>query len=661
MTPAPGAPPVNPLLQAHRALRGRYALAIACSLVTGLACAAVGWSLTKPLYASQGWIRAFPRQPRVLYETEENQMMPMFDAFVRSQAELLRSRRVIDLAVSDTALRDAGWPAPPEGVQKLIDALDVGAQRGSELIQVTVSDERPQLAQAGANAVLSAFIRYQEEQEGLSATDRERRLRDNQQLLTAELKTIRDSIIRASDQFIGADPDTIVAAKTEQLTRLESLLADPAVSSTSEPGRPAAPPRTPDQLTVEELARADGVLASLLAQRLAIEVDIETAARSLGPDHREHIALRNRFDSMNAMIEKRAVVVRAELAAKAGTGAAPPDDPAAPFRHYKALRDQTAAELRELSRARMEFKSLKDREKETESRLAETNQALEVIRVEDEIIRGGRVRIQQRAPTPIQPTKDRRIPLAAGGFIGGSGSVLGLFVLGSMARRRLRYADELQSVARLLPLIGVIPEARRDNDRESPSIVLSLHHIRNSLLLLRKPGRPGGTVYLLTSAVQGEGKTTVAMALGASFAQAGYRTTLIDCDLVGRGMSRELSMESRPGFVEAIRGAQMPAGLERSRVDGLSVLPAGQCGGDHAHRLTLEGIRPVLDDLRTQSDIVVIDTGPILGSLEVGLLAQLSDAVVIVAARGTASGLVNAAIDRAHSMTDAVSLVFNRA
>ncbi|MCC6678237.1 MAG: hypothetical protein IT436_13940, partial [Phycisphaerales bacterium] len=42
-------------------------------------------------------------------------------------------------------------------------------------------------------------------------------------------------------------------------------------------------------------------------------------------------------------------------------------------------------------------------------------------------------------------------------------------------------------------------------------------------------------------------------------------------------------------------------------------------------------------------------------------LAQLSDAVVIVAARGTASGLVNAAIDRAHSMTDAVSLVFNRA
>ncbi|TVQ58852.1 MAG: hypothetical protein EA379_12520 [Phycisphaerales bacterium] len=655
--------PVNPVLLVHRALRGRYVPAAVCAVVFGIIGAIVGWSITQPLFASQGWIRAFPRQPRVLYETEENKMLPMFDAFVRSQADLMRSRRVIDLALNEPALREAGWPPAPEGVQQLIDALEVSAARGSELINVTVMHTNPQKAQAAANAVLTAFMRYQEEQESLSATDRERRLRENQQLLSAELRTIRESILRASEQFGGGDPDMLLRARSEQLARIDSMLSDPRLAMSSDAAPGGAP--VPDaELSPEELARFDQRLAGLLTQRQNIDLEIQSKSMRLGDSHRDMRALRERRDSLSATIDRRVDELRA-APGRVGDGVAldaANADPAATLQHYQSMRNRLTAEIRDLARARMEIRSLRDREEETETRLADTNKALEVIRVEDEIIRGGRVRIQQRAATPLQPAKDRRMALAAGGFIGGSGAAVGLFVLASFVQRRLRYADELQSVNEMLPLIGVVPEARSDDAEEAQLITIALHHIRNNLLLMRQRNGSRGTVYLITSAVQGEGKTTLGIALSASFAQAGYSTTLVDCDFVGRGMTRELSLDDRPGLADVLSGTPADQGLHPSHIDGLKLMPAGQNKDNYALRMTIEEIRPVIDDLRRKSDIVIVDTGPILGSLEVGLLAQISDAVVLVSARGTGVRLVNAAVDNARRYCKSgVSMVFNRA
>lgn len=659
------APPASPLLTLHRALRGRYPIALIAAFLAGIMGAGIGWLATKPLYTSQGWIRAFPRQPRVLYETEDNQMMPMFEAFVKSQADLLRSRRVIDLALSEPSLRDSAWPAPPAGVRKLIEALEVTASRGSELISVSVSHEDPLAAQVAANAMLTAFMKYQEEQDGMTATERERRLRDNQQLLNSELKTIRESMIRMSDQFGGADPEVLVMSKTEQLARIESQVADFAVipgadrisSSTPAPA-PAA------QASAQDLAKTDSLLASLLAQRQELLVSIDAKSARLGPRHVEMRALRERLDSLEVRIASRTDELRESLSAQplGAAPGAPTGDPATVARHYESLRDKLASDIRELSRARMEMRSLREREDETQKRLAETSKALDVIRVENEVIRGGRVRIQQRAATPVDPTKDRRLPLAVGGLLAGSGGVIGCFVLASLVRRQLRFADELESIDQMLPLIGVIPEAGSSGPVESQSIALALHHVRNSLLLFRKPQQSGGSVYLVTSAAPGEGKTTLAIALGTSFAQAGYRTAIVDGDFVGRGMTRELSIADRPGFTDSLKLGTPDMTLHTTHVQGLVVLPAGTQRDYHAHQVTVEEMAPVIERLRSTSDIVVIDTGPILGSLEAGLLSQLSDTVIIVAAKGTGTRQVDAALDRIRSLCRCgVALVFNRA
>ncbi|MDX2148556.1 MAG: P-loop NTPase [Planctomycetota bacterium] len=715
LEPNQGAQP-NPLVMVHRMLRGRYIPLIVSAAILGGFGAVAGYFATDPLYASQGWIRMISRQDRVLYETPENQSIPMFDSFVRSQADLLRSRRVLDLAASQPKLREAGWPAPPIGVERLIGSLIVNAQRGSEFIQVSVTDRNPQLAQLATNAVLDAFMQYQEEQEGLNVTDRERRLRDNQSTLSSELKAIRESIIRVNEQVGGGDIEILLRSKTEELARLDSLLADPmigldtgrssvfgsrSVTPAPLPGAGLTPASTPEQLSV-----LDPGLAELLGQRSSLQLRIDDLSRTLGPQHRELLSLRNTMSTLEAAIEARANELRAALAQQANaaleqaekqqgepgsSGATAPAanispiDPERVRTQVRATRDQIATELRELKRAQLELKALSDRQRDSEARLQETNKALEIIRVENDIIKGGRVQIQQRGATPLRPSKDRRLPFAGAGLVGGAGFVFAAFLGVSFLQRRLRYADQLQSIDRMLPLIGVIPDVQssrgggREGGADNSSIVLALHHVRNSLLLLHAPGRRApsaadvtpaagalsasrGAVYLVTSSIQGEGKTTFSIALGASFAQAGYQTTLVDADLVGRGLSRELGMGQLPGLVESLDVGLQERHLHRTPIAGLRVMPAGRDDEEHAHRLRLENIGPVIEQLRRNADIVVVDTGPVLGSLEVGVLSQLSDVVVVIASRGTSERLINAGIDRVRKLSRTpVTLVFNRA
>jgi len=76
----------NPLLMVHRRLRGRYPLAIALAILFAIPGAYVGWNLKKPKYLSTGIIRVAPTlQPILYHESPENEVPPMFDAFVEEK------------------------------------------------------------------------------------------------------------------------------------------------------------------------------------------------------------------------------------------------------------------------------------------------------------------------------------------------------------------------------------------------------------------------------------------------------------------------------------------------------------------------------------------------------------------------------------------------
>src|SRR5262249_5976123 len=108
-------------------------------------------------------------------------------------------------------------------------------------------------------------------------------------------------------------------------------------------------------------------------------------------------------------------------------------------------------------------------------------------------------------------------------------------------------------------------------------------------LLLHAARVEGLRSVLVTSAVGGEGKTSLATQLAASLARAGLKTLLVDGDLRNPSAHRAVGMPLEAGFSELLRGEAKAAVLIRpTPVENLWLLPAGHRDA-HAHQALAAG------------------------------------------------------------------------
>ena len=160
-----------------------------------------------------------------------------------------------------------------------------------------------------------------------------------------------------------------------------------------------------------------------------------------------------------------------------------------------------------------------------------------------------------------------------------------------------------------------------------------VHRIRNRIEVRRTHGDRGFAIKV-SSPFQGDGKTSVAAALAWSYAQAGYRTAMVDADFIGRALSHQFSMLGRPGVREAMRDPEQAMSLIRSARPNLDILPAGSDKGVTAGHLQPASMRQLLSRLREHYEIVVVDSGPMTASVESLPIIGAVDGVVLVLRRG---------------------------
>ena len=90
--------------------------------------------------------------------------------------------------------------------------------------------------------------------------------------------------------------------------------------------------------------------------------------------------------------------------------------------------------------------------------------------------------------------------------------------------------------------------------------------------------------------------------------------------------------------------------------------PAGRADATGASRLSLPPMRRILDEARQFFDIVLIDSGPILGSVEASVVAQDVEGVILIVARGQQVPLVKRALAQLRAVDARIAgMVFNRA
>lgn len=243
-----------------------------------------------------------------------------------------------------------------------------------------------------------------------------------------------------------------------------------------------------------------------------------------------------------------------------------------------------------------------------------------------------------RPSSPVSPKPVRNIALGAilGLLLG-----VGIAILREILDNRVTSTEDITTVSgEEVPMLGNIYYDKRAV-REPMVRGLSSHHPRmESFRVLRTnlqfvdPGQ-SHKVYIVTSSVPGEGKSSTSANLAHILAEGGQRVLLIEADLRRGKMSKYLNLESSVGLTTILLGRVKLADAAQSVNRNLDVLTGGRVPPNPAELLASDDMRQLLAEAREAYDIVLIDCPPLLPVTDAAVLASETDGAIVVVRHGS--------------------------
>jgi len=330
--------------------------------------------------------------------------------------------------------------------------------------------------------------------------------------------------------------------------------------------------------------------------------------------------------------------------------------------NYKKQIAQLGDDITKLGKVNQQVQDLLETTKRADDKIKSLESTIDSLIVAGAL--GGRVVPQGDAIIPNDPAVDKRKQVALMGFVLGGGVPFGLMLLIGLLDSRYRYSDDPSDAGvHGLTLLGILPNLPdRLSDPGQASIAAHCVHQIRTMLQINGHMMPEKRAFAVTSASSGDGKTSLTLALGLSFAASGSRTLLIDSDLVGAGLTARLGMNGPEGVLEAMTSGNLMEYVKQTDVSDLSILPVGLAQLHHAGIFSPQSVRRLVNEAKKHYEIILIDTGPILGSIEATPVAAASDGVILTVARGQQRPLVEKALAHLNSIGARVAgVVFNRA
>lgn len=697
---------VNIVKLVHHLFRGRYLLAVilaSLGLVTGVV---GGWFMKRPVYRAEAYINIRPERLNVM---RDNEMISMFNTYVNSQISQLLSPRVRAKAMNSSAWQNLGLEKGPSADKDFADALDVRYVTANtpDRLRLTFTHIDPTVAFTGASEVCKAYqelVVDMQDQNKVAARESiiQAQRRDLEQKITTAQERIKALAIDLGTSDARAIENFLVNKQIElrtAITAIDSVLAQrgvtpptpPPATAVDAPTTPttlasdtngqsdaasdpeAAPERKPEELSYEEIAAGDAKMADLLDEKLAALNNLDKwRKQGYGDGHRFVRQVLQQIEGIDESMERRrqewlkSGAALANVTPGAAMATAGTETTASLLRQranlFRQLND-TFKEASVLAGKIQEMDTLKRSIEDSRIRVGEFTKVLEDIRANaDFAARTGNITIEQPPEAPGLPDNSARKKLAlAFGFVG---FVLPLAVIAlyGLIDRRYRYSDEaLEEGPGNAPLLGVLPKLPSDlsDTEQAAAAAHCVHQIRTLIQIGGRKKR----VFAVTSSNPGDGKTSLALSLGFSFAGSGAKTLLVDLDMIGQGLSRGLRMREPTSFFNDILEGKILERVKRTNVSNLWLMPTG-VADDHrtANRLSEGMVSKVLEAVRDDYDIVLIDTGPVLGSIEAHLVCAQADGVVLVVGAGRARGQVKSAVEQLHRVGASVlGMVFNLA
>lgn len=138
--------------------------------------------------------------------------------------------------------------------------------------------------------------------------------------------------------------------------------------------------------------------------------------------------------------------------------------------------------------------------------------------------------------------------------------------------------------------------------------------------------------FLVTSAVRGEGKSTITANLGVVMAQAGHNTVIVDTDLRSPVQHKIFQLQNPKGLTDLLREPDLAAVnfLESTQVPGLRILTSGALPPNPSELVGSQRMKQVMAELAEIADVVIYDSPPAVIVADAAILSERVDGTVFV-------------------------------
>lgn len=630
-------------------------------IITGLSLAIAAYVTSKqqPLWKTTTQLLLVQRV--ATSSTEPSYAAPMMET-PETQLSMLKSpgtiQRAVDWLKNEAIDKRVNNDAAIADLQKFGKELTVTSPKDTNLMEVTAIGSSAEIATHVTDAIGNAFVRWKNE-------IAQRNISDVVDSLENRVRLSKEQLVRAEQEETGfkrkhgvvdvpkendahlaeyLTRDTEVKTLKQDLISQEARLAsiggqlkdvDTAIRTGTAVRDDSLVLSLQTQLNAAELERADagqkytkdypGVLPQLDARIAELKDRLATAVQSTLDNKRPSLQSQGALYSDFKQAQLSVLYGKAKLSA------------------LVSLRDQLKTNIKGLPQTTLDYARLQ-REITLASGLYTSLQAsLNSVRLDKDRV-SGNVQLLQSAQVPERPFRpDIGRNLLLGGMVGLLLS-LGIVLILENVDQRVRKVEDVRRIAGGT-VIGALPrmsrrEMRSLRDGEPPVEMIEAYgHARANLFMaLRNSGvslTTGSQVILVTSALPGEGKSLTTAELARSLARSGKSVLLIDADM-RRGTQHKLFNTAEPhGLADVLHGKMsIQDAIVASDTENLVVLHSGTPDQNPTELIGQPRLAEMLAFLRTQVDIVLIDTPATSVVADALFVAPFVDCIVHVVGAG---------------------------
>jgi capsular exopolysaccharide synthesis family protein len=647
-------------------------------LITSLAICAVGvpaiWLFLKSPYESTAAIRVAPIIPSILFGDKESEgVIPMYDNFKNTQADLITSEQVLQRVADDLVGKNLTFFEKPDNIKEgvkskpadkrnpaLIAAaikemviegdLYVVSDRRSELIKISMKGTNPgemaQVVDAFVRAYMSIIVDEETKGGDQSLTILENEARTLSNKLEKQQQIVNDMSqeygTSALDEYHQMMIQRVAALQTE-ITRAETrkITLQAQVELLEESKNTGIDAEKMIKIR-QDFLNADLMIQSLTTNIAQMEQALIVAKQTLAPTNPE---LKQKADLLE-MLKQRLDQRRQEV--------------------NKNFDEMLAGELasndkNQLKNTKAELKQAENYEKYLRELLAkEDGEAIELgrkqlaikdserqVKLTEELYDKVRRRIQElemerKRPARISvayyannlPVQSKRIKYTFVLIFSAFGSGAMLAFLRAKADHSLYTTVDISKRIGVR-IIGTTASIHHPDILNLPDQIADDYQtIRANLGLINGGGIPKRLV--ITSPAVQEGKTTFAINFSTSLAKSGKKVLLIDGDLRKSDIRELLNLANgSKGLQGLLAGKSFDEVVYHVPLAGFDVL-ASDCGSirDALEMISQPCVRDCISAVSARYDHIIIDSPPVLAFPDALVWAKMADGVILTSFAG---------------------------